>query len=261
MRWGLKTKDGAVANKISGDLPDGVSLRDTVPFELRGFSLPLVVFSVGTLLTATSFAGFFSDGGGDGGAVSSLGFVYGIPVFLIGLSLWYAEIQPAVLETSEAGDLAWEKYSTDTFQKIKGDVTRHRYGDDAHLDSTLESLGLKLPQRKFPKLQTITQESVNDGASLRFTLTFQSLETPFKVWNEPERVRRYSNFFGPNVIAEVKKVNAEERLVSLSLTTCTDEEFAALLASPIPVKGAKAMEAEAEEVEEVAVVGEAVSEE
>ena len=30
-----------------GEVPDGKTLRDTVPFELRGFSLPLVVFSVG----------------------------------------------------------------------------------------------------------------------------------------------------------------------------------------------------------------------
>jgi hypothetical protein len=238
MRWGLKTKSGLVANKISGDLPEGTSLRDTVPFELRGFSLPLVVFSVGTILTGTSFAGFFSDGGGDGGAVSSLGFVYGIPVFLIGLSLWYAEIQPAKVITTEAGDMAWEKFSTDTFQKIKQDVTRHRYGDDAHLDSTLESLGLKLPQRKYPKLQTIEQEAVKDGSQLRFTLTFQSLETPFKVWNDPERVRRYSKFFGPNVIAQVQKVNAEERLVSLALTTCTDEEYTTLMDTPVVKKAA-----------------------
>jgi len=102
MRWGLKA--GGSANKPTGNLPDGVALRDTVPFELRGFSLPLVVFSVGVVLTLSSFAGFFLDDGGSGGAVSSLGFVYGIPVFLIGLSLWYAEIPPAELIT-DAGEM------------------------------------------------------------------------------------------------------------------------------------------------------------
>ena len=102
MRWGLKA--GGSANKPTGNLPDGVALRDTVPFELRGFSLPLVVFSVGVVLTLSSFAGFFLDDGGSGGAVSSLGFVYGIPVFLIGLSLWYAEIPPAELVT-DAGEM------------------------------------------------------------------------------------------------------------------------------------------------------------
>lgn len=95
-----------------------------MPFEIRGFSLPLVVFSIGVVLTGSSFAGFFlNDGGGDG-AISSLGFVYGkwhiplskstiinrfqslcagcsfppgIPIFLIGLSLWYAEIPPVLV--------------------------------------------------------------------------------------------------------------------------------------------------------------------
>ena len=65
------------SSQPSGNLPDGVYLRDTVPFEIRGFSLPLVVFSIGVVLTGSSFAGFFlNDGGGDG-AISSLGFVYG----------------------------------------------------------------------------------------------------------------------------------------------------------------------------------------
>jgi len=226
MRWGLKA--GGTANKITGDLPEGTTLRDTVPFELRGFSLPLVVFSAGTLLTLSSFAGYFFDDGGSGGAVSSLGFVYGIPVFLIGLSLWYAEIPPVEVLSSEAGDRAWENCSTDTLQKIKGDVTRHRYGDDAHLDSTLESLGLKLPQKKFPKMQSIMQEE-NDKGQLVFTMTFQSAETPYKVWAEPARVDRYTRFFGPNVFAEVEKVDADKRMVALRLTTITDEEWQAIV--------------------------------
>ena len=44
-----------------------------------------------------------------------------------------------------------------------------RYGDDAHLDSTLEALGLKLPQKKFPKLLSITQEDEDGG--LYFSLS------------------------------------------------------------------------------------------
>jgi hypothetical protein len=59
--------------------------------------------------------------------------------------------------SSDAGDKVWDQLSTETMKKIKADVTRHRYGDDAHLDSTLEALGLKLPLKKFPKMQSITQ--------------------------------------------------------------------------------------------------------
>ena len=73
----MPNKNQPFSTQPSGNLPDGVYLRDTVPFEIRGFSLPLVVFSIGVVLTGSSFAGFFlNDGGGDG-AISSLGFVYG----------------------------------------------------------------------------------------------------------------------------------------------------------------------------------------
>ena len=223
MRWGLK--GAGQSNKPMGDLEEGQTLRDTVPFELRGFSLPAVVFSVGVLLTGSSFAGFIwnNDGGGDG-ALSSLGFVYGIPVFLIGLSLFYAEIKPVVVEADAAGERIWEQKKTDTLDKILQDVTRHRYGDDAHLDSTLESLGLKLPQRKFPKMQTIELKDVN--GELSFTMVFESKETPFKVWNDPDRVARYSRFFGPGVTASIEKRDAEKRIVALTLVTGTKEAAA-----------------------------------
>lgn len=184
MRWGLKGP--ANVNIQQGNLEEGQTLRDTVPFELRGFSLPAVVFTIGILLTSSSFIGFFSTDGGGDGAVSSLGFVYGIPVFLIGLSLWYAEIPPVIIETSEAGDRAWENKATETLRKVKLDVTRHRYGDDAHLDSTLETLGLKLQGKKFPKMIRIEQEESSDK-ELIFTMVFQSLDTPYKIWAEPER--------------------------------------------------------------------------
>lgn len=221
MRWGLK--GAGTSNKPTGDLEEGQRLADTVPFELRGFSLPTVVFSVGVLLTGSSFAGYFvnNDSGGDG-SLSSLGFVYGIPVFLIGLSLFYAEIKPVEVVSTPAGETAWEAKGTDTMQKIYQDVTRHRYGDDAHLDSTLEALGLKLPQKKFPKMQTIELNETADK-ELEFTMTFQSAETPFKVWNDPDRVQRYTRFFGPGVVATVEKRDAEKRLVALKLRTASDE--------------------------------------
>ena len=57
----------------------------------------------------------------------------------------------------------------------------------------------------------------------QFTMTFQSAETPFKVWNDPDRVQRYTRFFGPGVVATVEKRDAEKRLVALKLRTASDE--------------------------------------
>lgn len=169
--------------------------------------------------------------GGSDGAVSSLGFVYGIPVFLIGLSLWYAEIKPVPVLSDVDGDKAWEQYSTTTLRQIRQDVTRHRYGDDAHLDTTLNALGLKLPQRKYPKLISLrTQRAVN--GQLDFVMTFQSLETPYKVWSDPQRIQRFHRFFGPNVKASVTKVDSAQRLLALTLTTIPPEDYTALLSEP-----------------------------
>lgn len=44
-----------------------------------------------------------------------------------------------------------------TLKSIKSDVTRHRYGDEAHLDTTVKFLGLVLPQSDYPQLQYISQ--------------------------------------------------------------------------------------------------------
>eukprot|EP00981_Chlorochromonas_danica_P004283 scaffold865_cov160-Ochromonas_danica.AAC.2 len=211
--------------------PASKPLRDSVPFEIRGISLPLVVFTLGVLLTGSSFFGYFMNSGGSDGAFSSLGFVYGIPVFLIGLSLWYAEIKPVPVLSDVDGDKVWEQYATTTLRQIRQDVTRHRYGDDAHLDTTLNALGLKLPQRKYPKLVSLrTQRAVN--GQLDFVLTFQSLETPYKVWSDPQRLQRFHRFFGPNVKASVTKVDSAQRLLALTLTTISPEEYSALLAEP-----------------------------
>lgn len=76
------------------------------------------------------------------------------------------------------------------------------------------------------------QEKAPNG-QLQFTMTFESLETPFKVWTEPARIRRYCKYFGPNVNAKVIKVDGGKRQVAIQLTTIPKEEFEALLASPV----------------------------
>ena len=36
-------------------------------------------------------------------------------------------------------------------------MTRNRYGDEVHLDTTVKFLGLVLPQSDYPQLQVISQ--------------------------------------------------------------------------------------------------------
>merc|ERR1711935_186247 len=186
-------------------------------FEIRGFSLGNGVIAAGLLITVLSFAEYLGGSGSEGLNVSGLGFVYGIPVFLGGAALKYAEIEPVPVFSTPAGDRIYESKKTEIIDKIKQDVTRHRYGDEAHLDTTVKKLGLVIPGKAYPQLQELRQEEV-DG-ELAFTIVWQSLDTPYKMWADERRVKKYGTFFGKGLSANVVKIDAEQRLVGIRLTT------------------------------------------
>lgn len=197
----------------------GVNNAGEPPFEIRGFSLGNVVIAAGVVVTLASFAEYLStNSGGDSLNISGLGFVYGIPIFLAGAALKYAEIEPVPVYTTAAGERAFQAKATETIKKIKQDVTRHRYGDEAHLDTTVKKLGLVVPGKDYPQLQELRQEETENG-ELAFTMVWQSIDTPYKMWADERRIKKYETFFGPRVSAEVVKIDAEQRLVGIRLTT------------------------------------------
>ncbi|CAM9682622.1 unnamed protein product, partial [Choristocarpus tenellus] len=130
----------------------------------------------------------------------------------------YAELAPAPVQTTPEAEALFQEKATETIKKIVSDVTRHRYGDEAHLDTTIKTLGLVMPQSDYPQLEYLTQ-TVEPNGELGFMMVFQSRATPFKKWVEPERVQKYVTFFGPGVDAEVVKVSSKDRLVGIKLTT------------------------------------------
>lgn len=195
----------------------GVNNAGEPPFEIRGFSLGNLVILSGIAITVLSFAEYLSDSGSEGLNVSGLGFVYGIPVFLAGAALKYAEIEPVPCYSDAAADAMFDAKATEIISKVKQDVTRHRYGDEAHLDTTVRKLGLVVPGKAYPQLRELRQEA-EDG-ELAFTMVWQSLDTPYKMWADEKRRRKYETFFGPGVGAEVVKIDAEQRLVGIKLTT------------------------------------------
>merc|ERR1711884_641964 len=103
----------------------------------------------------------------------------------------------------------------------KQDVTRHRYGDEAHLDTTVKKLGLVIPGKDYPQLIEL-REDEEDG-ELAFTMVWQSLDTPYKMWADERRVKKYSTFFGPGVTAKCVKIDSEQRLVAIQLTTTSNK--------------------------------------
>jgi len=102
-------------------------------------------------------------------------------------------------------------------------VTRHRYGDDAHLDTTIAALGLVVRDKEFPQLEYLKKEVIN--GELAFSMVFKSEDTPYTQWSEPERVLYYDKFFGPGVWAVVEKIDAARRLVAIKLITGERKEM------------------------------------
>mmetsp|Transcript_23017 Transcript_23017/g.49001 ORF Transcript_23017/g.49001 Transcript_23017/m.49001 type:complete len:247 (+) Transcript_23017:143-883(+) len=171
----------------------GVNNAGEPPFEIRGFSLGNLVIFSGIMITVLSFAEYLSDSGSEGLNVSGLGFVYGIPVFLAGAALKYAEINPVPCTSTPSAERIFESKATEIIAKIKQDVTRHRYGDEAHLDTTVKKLGLVIPGKDYPQLMEL-REDEEDG-ELTFTMVWQSIDTPYKMWADERRVKKYETFF------------------------------------------------------------------
>lgn len=196
----------------------GVNNAGEPPFEIRGFSLGNLIIGAGVLITFASFAEYLSESSGESLSVSGLGFVYGIPIFLGGAALKYAEIEPVPAFSALGADEVFEAKKTETISKIEQDVTRHRYGDEAHLDTTVKKLGLVVPGKAYPQLRELRKE-IADGGELAFTMVWQSVDTPYKMWADERRVKKYETYFGPGVTAEVVKIDAEQRLVGIKLIT------------------------------------------
>lgn len=208
----------------------GFNAKGEPPIEVRGFSLAKSFLAAGTLITGASFVEFFVNAGGEG--LSSLGFIYGIPILLIGCSLQYAELEPAGFQydgDEEQLETIFDKYATETMLKIRKDVTRHRYGDEAHLDTTVKSLGLVPPGKPYPQLRYL--QIGGDKEHLTFSMIFSSPETPYDEWVDPKRMAKYQAFFGPGCVAEVVKVDAEQRLVAIKLDTASAPAVEAAAAS------------------------------
>jgi len=197
----------------------GVNNAGEPPFEIRGFSLGNLIVLAGAFVTIYSFVDYLSSSGGEGfTGVSGLGFVYGIPIFVAGAALKYAEIPPVPCYSNQAADGIFEGKATEIIKKVKQDVTRHRYGDEAHLDTAVKKLGLVVSGKSYPQMRELRQD-VDENGELTFTMVWQSVDTPYKMWADEKRRVKYESFFGPDVSAEVVKIDAEERLVGIKLTT------------------------------------------
>lgn len=185
---------------------------------LGRISLGTVGLVVGGVLTVVGTYAY-----GTGNATLNLaGFFYGIPLFLGGLALKNAELKPVpYFPVTPPEILALrEAQATDTQQQIRKDVTRYRYGLDAHLDEALERLGLSPSDEECPMLMAVS-EFATDGA-YTLQLLFDSPVVELETWQS--RQEKMESFFGPGIHAIARDGEEPETVELLLVATPASPE-------------------------------------
>jgi len=163
------------------------------------YSLGKIGLTVGGILTLVGFAAYFTDRP----TLNLIGFFYGIPVLLGGLALIAAELPPVPYSKETPSDVLAlrEQQATETQGKILKDVTRYRYGQSTHLESSLEALKLGDTDDDLPILMAVREEAIAGAYAL--VLEFDSEYVDYDVWkNKHEKLER---FFGPDIRIELEQ--------------------------------------------------------
>jgi hypothetical protein len=136
---------------------------------------------------------------------------YGIPILLGGLALKSSELPPAELlsPASEAVALR-QAAASQTLRKLVKDVTRWRYGQKAHLESSLEALKL-WDEDAPPQLLSVAEQAVDGRYSL--ALRFRTEGVPFERWQEKQE--RLGRFFDKGLQARLSQPASGELLLEL----------------------------------------------
>ncbi len=174
---------------------------------LNQIPLSLVLINVGGFLALVGFFAYAIDDA----TFNLIGFFYGIPLFLGGLALKSAELEPVPFERITPANLVKlrEEQATSTLNQIRKDVTRFRYGQEAHLDVALEKLGLAPTDEDRPILKSLEESQVNGAYALilKFYSPFMSID----VWQEKRE--KITKFFGPGIDATIEPDDDEEEIV------------------------------------------------
>jgi hypothetical protein len=173
-----------------------------------------ICLTIGSILTTMGFIAYAYDNA----TLNLVGFFYGIPVLLGGLALKASELEPVPYTedlTEDIVDLR-KQQATVTQNKIRKDITRFCYGQEAHFDQALRFLKLAPADDEFP-IVTGLRETDTDGA-YTLTLEFDSPHVPIETWQE--RHEQMTRYFGPGV--DVKITPKDEDQLELTLITTAE---------------------------------------
>ncbi len=124
---------------------------------------------------------------------------YGFPIFLGGLALKTTELKPAKRVISKSDLIKVKEEGAPELAKVVNDVTRWRYGQNAHLESSL--IALKLwDQENPPQLIEIEELKTDEGYGIR--LRFKTEGVALSRWEDKQE--RLGRFFAKGMQAELR---------------------------------------------------------
>jgi hypothetical protein len=159
--------------------------------------------------------------------ISLAGVFYGVPILLGGLALKSSELPPAERLTPAARlrDLR-QQPGNEPLRKLLADVTRWRYGQKAHLESSLEALRL-WDEEAPPQLVAVEELETGGGYGLRLTIECHGVA--FERWQD--RRERLGRFFGPGLTADLQQAGPGRLQLSLLPAAAPSDPS---LAAPVP---------------------------
>ncbi|MEB3173081.1 MAG: DUF2854 domain-containing protein [Cyanobacteriota bacterium] len=171
------------------------------------FSPGSLVTIAGAALTVVGSIAYL----GDNANLSLPTIFYGIPILLGGLALKSSELPPPLRLTpaDQFRELRQDPANAD-LSKLLGDLNRWRYGQKAHLESSLEALKL-WDEDQPPQLLSVAE--IGSGGRYGLELTFATAGVPVKRWQDQQA--RLGRFFGPGLSAELEPLEAGQLRLTL----------------------------------------------
>ena len=125
-------------------------------------------------------------------------FFYGVPIFLIGISLKTTEVPPALRVVPVNKFSSEREKAPEELGNLVKDVTRWRYGQSCQLESSLRVL--KLWDIDSPPQLIEIEELVKDG-NYGLRMRFRMAGVPLQRWNDQRE--RLGRFFAKGLSAEL----------------------------------------------------------
>ncbi|KGG16459.1 MULTISPECIES: DUF2854 domain-containing protein [unclassified Prochlorococcus] len=172
----------------------------------KQFSPASIISIAGAILAITGLISYFNDATN----LSVPTFFYGVPILLIGLALKNSELNPArsLISSSELNKLKIK--GPKELENLIGDVTRFKYGQRAHLETSLQALKL-WDDNKPPQLIEIALIETEENFGVRMKFNFRGV--PLEKWQSQQD--RLGRFFAKNLTANILSETEDELILEL----------------------------------------------